>query len=102
MMIYVRKILATVCAIWVSMAGTLTAFATEQGTEPLERGASGFMLTMDVLQKVCLVIVIIVAVAVLAFYAVKLVLKKLYVPPRESSEPSSISEKGEDDDHDQK
>lgn len=83
---YVRKIWAAVCAIWISMITTLTVFATEQGTEPLERGASGFMLTMDVLQKVCLVIVIVVAVAVLAFYAVKLVLKKLYVPEEEQKQ----------------
>ena len=41
------------------------------------------MMTMDVLQKVCLVIVVIVAVAVLAFYVVKMVLKKLYVHEEE-------------------
>ena len=80
---YARRIWAAICAVWISMAGTQAVFATEQGTEPVDRAASGFMMTMDVLQKVCLVIVVIVAVAVLAFYVVKMVLKKLYVHEEE-------------------
>ena len=35
---------------------------------------------MDVFQKVCLIIVIIVAALVLLFYIAKMILKKLHVP----------------------
>ena len=84
----VNRILAAICTVLVSMASKvsmLSAYATEQGTESAG-DASGFMLTMDVLQKVCLVIVVAVAVLVLAFYVVKLVLKKMHVPPEEKTE----------------
>lgn len=78
----IGKIWAVICTIWASTASTLTAYATEQGAENAGRAAR-FMLTMDVLQKVCLVIVIVIAVLILAFYIVKTVLKKLHVPPEE-------------------
>ena len=39
--------------------------------------------TMDVLQKVCLVIVMIVVVFIFGFYIAKLVLKKMHVPPED-------------------
>ncbi len=41
------------------------------------------MLAMDVLQKVCLIIVITVVVLFLAFYVAKTVLKKMHVAPEE-------------------
>lgn len=85
MKIYVRKIWASICAIWISMAGTLTAFATEQGTDAADVG-SGFMVTMDILQKVCLVIVVIVVIIAVGFYAAKMILKKLSVPQEEKKD----------------
>ena len=39
------------------------------------------MSTMDALQKVSIVIIIIAAVLLLAFYIAKMVLRKMHVPP---------------------
>ena len=44
------------------------------------------MLTMDVLQRICLDIVITAVVLFLIFYIVKAVLKKLLVAPAEKGE----------------
>lgn len=61
------------------MASTLSAYAAEQGTEAAE--AADLMSTMDVLQKISLVIIIIAAVLIMGFYVVKMILKKMHVPP---------------------
>lgn len=76
------KIWAIVCAILVVVSGTISVYATEQGTEAVEQ-ASAFLRTMDVLQKVCLIIVLIVAVLMLAFYVLKMILRTMHVPPQE-------------------
>lgn len=54
------------------MAGSLCVFAEE----PAGRAAK-VMLTMDVLQRICLGIVITAVVLFLIFYIIKAVLKKL-------------------------
>jgi ammonia channel protein AmtB len=53
--------------------------------EPAGRAAK-VMLTMDVLQRICLGIVITAVVLFLIFYIVKAVLKKLHVAPEEKEE----------------
>lgn len=80
-----KKIWAAVCTVWVGMTGTLVAFATEQTTQT-PSGAERVTMTMDVLQKVSLIIVIAVAVLIFAFYLAKMVLKKMYVAPEENEE----------------
>ena len=76
-----RKFWAAICTVWASTASTLTAFAAEQGTEVAE--SANLMSTMDVLQKISLVIIIIAAVLIMGFYVVKMILKKMHVPPEE-------------------
>ena len=73
------KIWGAICSVWASTASILTVHATEQGTEA--GSASGLMSTMDALQKVSIVIIIIAAVLLLAFYIAKIVLRKMHVPP---------------------
>jgi ammonia channel protein AmtB len=63
------------------MTGSLCVFAEE----PAGRAAK-VMLTMDVLQRICLGIVITAVVLFLIFYIVKAVLKKLHVAPEEKEE----------------
>lgn len=70
---------AAICTVWVSTASTCLAFASEALTEQSDTAAK-VLLTMDVFQKVCLIIVIIVAALVLLFYIAKMILKKLHVP----------------------
>ncbi len=70
-----------ICAVWATTACTMLVFAEE----PAGRAAK-VMLTMDVLQTVCLIIVIAAAILVLAFYVVKLVLKKLHVAPEDKDQ----------------
>ncbi len=53
------------------------------------------MLTMDVLQKVCLGIVITAVVLFLIFYIVKAVLKKLNAAPEENEEKTTDQAKEE-------
>ncbi len=77
-----RKFWAALSFIWISTASTLCAYAAEQGTEA-PGGPPGLLSTMDVLQKVCLVIVMIVVVFIFGFYIAKLVLKKMHVPPED-------------------
>lgn len=50
----------------------MCAYAAEQGTEQISRAAR-VMSVMDVLQTVCIVIVIAVAVLVLGFYLLKMI-----------------------------
>ena len=76
------------CSACTSVWGILEAYATEASTEPMGRAAK-VMLTMDVLQKICLWIVIGVAAIVLAFYVLKLILKKIHVPPQENGEETN-------------
>lgn len=73
---------AAICAVWASMLGTVSVYATEQVTEAVQE-VSPFLHVMDVMQKVCLVIVIAVAVIMLAFYVFKMILKSMHVPPQE-------------------
>lgn len=77
-----RKLWVVLSMILVSTSGTLCVYATEQGPE--QAGAASDLFTiMDVLQKVCIGIVIAVVVVIFCFYVAKLVLKKLHVPPEE-------------------
>ena len=78
---------ATICTGLAGIAGSLCVFAEE----PAGRAAK-VMLTMDVLQRICLGIVITAVVLFLIFYIVKAVLKKLHVVP---------VEKGEENDNEQ-
>ena len=84
------KIWAAICTVWASTASTLTAFAAEQGTDAAE--AADLMSTMDVLQKVSGVIIIIAAVLIMGFYVVKMILKKLHVPPEQKQNESEQEE----------
>lgn len=68
--------------IWVSTISTLYVYATEEGPEQAGTAFDLFTI-MDVLQKVCIGIVIAVVVVIFGFYVAKLVLKKLHVPPEE-------------------
>ena len=72
---------AAICTGWAGIGGSLYAFAEEQ----TERAAK-VMLTMDVLQKVCLGIVITAVVLLLIFRIAKAVLKKLHVVPVEKGQ----------------
>lgn len=72
---------ATICTGLAGMAGSLCVFAKE----PVGRAAK-VMLTMDMLQRICLGIVIAAVVLFLIFYIVKAVLKKLHVAPAEKGE----------------
>ena len=72
---------ATICTGLAGMAGSFCVFAEE----PADRAAK-VMLTMDVLQRICLGIVITAVVLFLIFYIVKAVLKKLHVAPAEKEE----------------
>ena len=62
--------------------------------EPASRAAK-VMLTMDVLQKVCLGIVITAVVLFLIFYIVKAVLKKLHAAPEDNEEKTTDQAKEE-------
>ncbi len=73
------KIWAAICTVWASTASTLSAYAAEQGTDAVE--SANLMSTMDVLQKISLVIIIIAAVLIMGFYVVKMILMKMHVPP---------------------
>ena len=75
----IKTLWAAISACALGAMGTLVAFAGEQETAEAGR----VLATMDVLQKVSLIVVITVAVAVFIFYAVKMVLKKMYVAPEE-------------------
>lgn len=79
-----KGILTTVSTVCAAAWGAFFAYATEEGSEVTGRAAD-FMFGMDVLQKICLVIVIVVAVAVLGFYLIKMILKKMHVPPEDKS-----------------
>jgi ammonia channel protein AmtB len=72
------------------MAGSLCVFA--EG--PAGRAAK-VMLTMDVLQRICLGIVITAVVLFLIFYIVKAVLKKLHAAPEENEEKTTDQAKEE-------
>lgn len=72
---------ATICTGLAGMAGSLCVFAGE----PAGRAAK-VMLTMDVLQRICLGIVITAVVLFLIFYIAKAVLKRLLVVPAEKGE----------------
>ena len=72
---------AIICTGLAGIAGSLCVFAEE----PAGRAAK-VMLTMDVLQRICLGIVITAVVLFLMFYIVKAVLKKLLVAPAEKGE----------------
>ena len=78
------KIWAAICSVGASTASILTVHATEQGADVAE--SVNLMTTMDVLQKVCVVIIIIAAVLLLAFYIAKMILKKMHVPPEVNPE----------------
>lgn len=81
---------ATICTGLAGMAGSLCVFAEE----PAGRAAK-VMLTMDVLQRICLGIVITAVVLFLIFYIVKAVLKKLLVAPEEKEEKTTDQAKEE-------
>ena len=71
-----KAIWMTVCAALTSTACTLSVFASEAAEDtPM------IFVTLDVLQKVFLMILIAAVVLLLVFYVVKAVLKKLYVEP---------------------
>jgi uncharacterized protein (DUF2062 family) len=61
-----------ICTAWASGAAMLCAHAAEQETEQISRAAR-VLSVMDVLQTVCIVIVIAAAVLVLGFYLLKMI-----------------------------
>ena len=73
---------ATACTLWASIASTCLARASEQ-TNAVTENAEKVLLTMDVLQTVCLVIVITAVVLFLLFYIAKAVLKRLHDAPED-------------------
>ena len=81
---------ATICTGLAGMAGSLCVFAEQ----PADRAAK-VMLTMDVLQRICLGIVITAVVLFLIFYIVKAVLKKLHAAPEENEEKTTDQAKEE-------
>ena len=83
-MIILKKIFlaawTAVCTAWICIAGTLPLLASEQASETAEN-TEKMLLTMDILQTVCIVIVITAVLLFVAFYILKAVLKKMHVAP---------------------
>lgn len=83
---------AAICTVWASTAGTWLALASEQTDRAADK-AEQVLLTMDVFQTVCLIIVISAVVLFVAFYIAKAVLKKMHVAPGEQDEENQTKEK---------
>ena len=83
---------AAICTVWASTAGTWPALASEQTDRAADK-AEQVLLTMDVFQTVCLIIVISAVVLFVAFYIAKAVLKKMHVAPEEQDEENQTKEK---------
>lgn len=83
-----RTVWTAICAAITAAWGTVGAFAAEQGAEPLSRAARANQI-MDVIQKVSLWILIVAVALFVCWYAVKVILKKIHVPPEQKEEDAN-------------
>lgn len=87
-----RTVWTAICTAITATAGTLCTYAAEQGTEPLSRAARANQI-LDVIQKVSLWILIVAVSLFVCWYAVKVILKKMHVPPEQKEKDANDKDK---------